>query len=79
VIERLGSSCHICGRGVDLSAWHMDHVIPLDHGGPHCYANVAPAHPFCNVSKHARWGGSPVAAVDAAAREAFLSFHGRPY
>ena len=44
----------ICGESVDPDDFHVDHVIPLALGGWHCYANVQPAHPFCNVSKGAK-------------------------
>jgi 5-methylcytosine-specific restriction endonuclease McrA len=33
---------------------HMDHVVPLDKGGLHIKANVAPACAWCNLSKGAR-------------------------
>lgn len=78
VLNRSGDKCHICGDPVG-PGWHMDHVIPLSLGGPHCYTNVAPAHAFCNGSKQARWSGSPVPEVDAAARKAYADFHGKPF
>ncbi|MBC8222433.1 MAG: HNH endonuclease [SAR86 cluster bacterium] len=33
---------------------HVDHVIPLSKGGPHCLSNLRPACQFCNLSKHAK-------------------------
>lgn len=32
----------------------LDHVIPLNKGGPHTLANVATAHLRCNISKKDR-------------------------
>lgn len=63
VFERDDGICGICGKPVDPGAWHLDHVIPLAQGGPHTYANVQTAHPFCNLSKggrgHERLGAFP--------------------
>lgn len=70
--------CHLCGLSVGVD-WQLEHVIPIADGGPHCYDNVAPSHPKCNRQKSRYRGGSPVAAIDAAACAAFLAFHGRPY
>lgn len=70
--------CHLCALPVGAD-WHLEHVIPLALNGPHCYGNTAPAHPFCNLSKQARYAGSPTKAVDAAARAAYFNFHGRPF
>lgn len=52
--ERDGGICHICGRPADESSWHLDHKIPLVHGGEHTRANVGVAHPLCNMHKHTR-------------------------
>ena len=54
VLERADGVCGICGEDVDPMEFHVDHIIPLARGGEHSYANVQPAHPFCNVSKGAR-------------------------
>lgn len=70
--------CHLCGQPVGRD-WQLDHVIPIAAGGPHCFGNAAPSHPLCNQRKNAAPSGSPVAAVDAAARRAFEQFHGRPF
>jgi 5-methylcytosine-specific restriction endonuclease McrA len=47
-------TCHLCGLPVDPCDWHLDHIVPLSRGGKHCYANVAVAHPYCNVARGAR-------------------------
>lgn len=79
VLEDHNGLCHLCGLIVDLADWHLEHVIPLAQGGPHCYANVAPAHPACNWAKGVTTVGSPVVAIDLAARQAFLTFHGTEF
>ncbi len=33
----------------------MDHVLPLERGGPHCLANLVPSCRRCNSSKHAHF------------------------
>ena len=47
--------CWICGtpvwQGVNL---HMDHVLPVSKGGPHCADNLRPACAVCNLRKHAK-------------------------
>jgi 5-methylcytosine-specific restriction endonuclease McrA len=52
VYETHNGICGICERFVSKSKFHVDHIIPISKGGLHCYANVQPAHPFCNMSKH---------------------------
>lgn len=55
-----GSTCHLCGKRVDmdLSGRHpkgptVDHLLPLSAGGADCRTNVALAHRSCNVSRGA--------------------------
>lgn len=43
--------CYLCGKSVDPSDWHLDHVIPLSKGGDHLYENVKVTHPLCNLKK----------------------------
>lgn len=52
---RDGGKCHICGGTCDPKSWHMDHIIPLRHGGRHNAMNVAVSHPECNRKKGARY------------------------
>jgi len=49
--ERDRGICHICGLAADPTFWHVDHKIPIRHGGAHSYANVGVAHPSCNSKK----------------------------
>jgi 5-methylcytosine-specific restriction endonuclease McrA len=42
-----GYKCAYCGGKFE----HMDHVIPLSKGGPHCLANLRPSCAHCNLSK----------------------------
>jgi 5-methylcytosine-specific restriction endonuclease McrA len=50
VYQMHGGMCGICKEFI-AGKFHVDHVIPLAKGGLHCYANVQPAHPKCNMSK----------------------------
>lgn len=52
--EAHGGCCGICKQYVGLEESHIDHIIPLAHGGKHGYINCQPAHPGCNFSKGAR-------------------------
>ena len=63
VLNRWGSSCHLCGGAINLLAprathipgWEMglqlDHVIPISAGGPDTLDNVKPSHGKCNIGK----------------------------
>lgn len=51
VWTRDGGRCHICGKACDPASWHLDHIVPLAHGGDHSYKNVAVSHPVCNLKK----------------------------
>ena len=58
VLERDGWVCHICGEsiGKELEFPHhlygtLDHVVPLNKGGLHCFDNVKAAHWICNSLK----------------------------
>lgn len=65
VIETYGTLCHLCLCEIDFSAprscgkdgwelgFHVDHVIPIAHGGPDSLENVRPSHGKCNLSKGA--------------------------
>lgn len=51
--------CHLCGEKIPKDAkWPdrkfgtLDHVMPLNHGGLHSYANIKAAHLTCNCSKN---------------------------
>lgn len=45
-----GYKCAYCRGAFD----HIDHVISLSRGGPHCLSNLRPACEACNLSKHAK-------------------------
>lgn len=51
-------TCKLCGEPLDMSAKFpaplspsIDHIIPLNKGGAHLYANVQAAHFVCNSAK----------------------------
>jgi len=46
--------CYICGAFLHGRICHIDHIIPLSRGGMHKPGNIAPACPFCNMSKGAK-------------------------
>lgn len=50
VFARDKGLCGICSETVDPNQWQLDHIIPLNQGGVHSYANVRVAHPKCNQS-----------------------------
>lgn len=43
--------CGICGERVSLRKYTLDHIKPLSRGGEHSYANLQPAHQWCNSWK----------------------------
>jgi 5-methylcytosine-specific restriction endonuclease McrA len=51
ILNRYQGCCAYCGVKPDII--HMDHVVPLAKGGRHAAANVLPACPKCNLTKHA--------------------------
>lgn len=53
VFARDHGRCHLCGKKVKRSYWHLDHLIPLSRGGEHSYRNVAVSCPMCNMRKGA--------------------------
>jgi 5-methylcytosine-specific restriction endonuclease McrA len=46
------SSCFYCGKD---KAEHLDHVVPLVHGGRHSIGNLVPACSTCNMSKGSKF------------------------
>jgi hypothetical protein len=58
VKKRAGRRCSYCGR--PSHKWHIDHIVPLNQGGPDDVDNLALACPECNLSKRDRtpdeWG-----------------------
>ena len=52
IVEALGYRCSYCGAHThDIQ---MDHIVPLEKGGPHTLVNVTPACGSCNQSKKNR-------------------------
>ena len=47
-----GSRCYYCGD--NKSGLHVEHRIPLSRGGSNWPANLVPACPTCNFSKHTK-------------------------
>ena len=55
VWERDGGICGICRQPADPTQWDMDHIISLEHKGPHVYWNVWVTCQSCNRSKGAKF------------------------
>lgn len=54
VITRDGLVCGICGDPVPLDDVHIDHIVPVKHGGTDVLGNLQVAHSQCNMRKGAR-------------------------
>lgn len=55
-VEYYGGKCWICK---EAPYEHLDHVKPLNKGGPHILANLRPACAKCNLSKSDKWPFKP--------------------
>ncbi len=53
IFARDGGRCHICHRSVSRAHFHVDHLVPIRHGGADAPWNVAIAHPKCNLARGA--------------------------
>lgn len=53
IYERDGGKCHICGGTVSRTKFHLDHLIPVVHGGGYVRENLRVAHPACNIGRGA--------------------------
>lgn len=62
VLESFGHRCFYCLKKLGKN-FHIDHKTPLSKGGLHCYANVVPSCPKCNVRKSAKTAESYLAAL----------------
>lgn len=65
LFERDGWTCQLCGDPVDPDLKYpddqcatVDHIVPLNMGGKHSYANTQLAHALCNALKGDREAGS---------------------
>lgn len=57
IIERDGLTCGLCGGSVERDDVHIDHILPVAHGGTDDPANLQVAHSSCNMAKGARVDG----------------------
>lgn len=58
IIAKDQPPCHICGTPIDYQAHHLhpmsyvvDHITPINRGGPDTLDNKAAAHRACNRTK----------------------------
>ena len=68
LLDRDGYICGICGNPLpqDHSQIHVDHRVPVSKGLKMGWTkekinyieNLQPAHPDCNLRKHATWDGT---------------------
>lgn len=55
VVERDKGVCQLCGQAVTREQkLHIDHILPVRHGGRSVFDNLQVAHSHCNLSKGAR-------------------------
>lgn len=60
VVARAGGACEYC-RLLQAAAgvtFHLEHFVPLSHGGQTVLANLALSCPGCNLAKAERTAGS---------------------
>lgn len=53
VIARDGYVCGLCGDDVASDDVHIDHILPVAHGGGDQLDNLQVAHSLCNIRKGA--------------------------
>jgi hypothetical protein len=58
VIDRDGYLCGLCGGEVEPTDVHIDHIIPVFHGGKDRLENLQVAHSQCNLRKGRRLDGT---------------------
>ena len=49
--ERTNGFCAICGLRLDSFPLRLDHIVPKSQEGDYHWANLRPAHRFCNTSR----------------------------
>lgn len=52
VLALNGGRCARCAEPIS-GEYHVDHIVPLKHGGDHSYGNTQPLHPECHRIKSA--------------------------
>ena len=74
VRERAGNLCEYCHlpQGFSGLRFHIEHIVPLQHGGTDDTGNLALACPECNLRK-----GTNLTGVDPDTRQVTLLFHPR--
>lgn len=74
VKERAGDRCEYCGLHQDhsLMSFHVEHIIPRQHGGESVLGNLALACPICNLHK-----GPNLTGIDPDTGEVSRLFHPR--
>ncbi|HEX8199925.1 MAG TPA: HNH endonuclease [Isosphaeraceae bacterium] len=75
VRRRAGDACEYCGlaqEDVPFAVFHVEHVIPKQHGGTDDPSNLALACHHCNYHK-----GPNLAGIDPESREIVPLFHPR--
>jgi excisionase family DNA binding protein len=53
-IKGLPHVCHWCKASLPVSGWHIDHLIPLCHGGANTCGNIVKSCGPCNSKKWVR-------------------------
>jgi 5-methylcytosine-specific restriction endonuclease McrA len=54
VWERDQGICYLCGKAIDPTNCHFDHVVPIIKGGSHSEENIRATHARCNLKKGAK-------------------------
>lgn len=57
VFERDNKTCQLCGTTVMEDAFHVDHIVPVKHGGGHEPENLRLSCIPCNLSRGSRETG----------------------
>lgn len=55
ILQRDGFVCQYCGQGAPSVTLHVDHIIPVAHGGKNDDDNLVTACEACNNGKSARF------------------------
>lgn len=63
VLQRDGYVCRYCGHGAPSVVLHIDHVVPVAHGGTNELDNLVTACEACNNGKRASFHDSDLAEI----------------